>query len=573
MRKPWSRLPLRLLTLAFASSPGWVLGAPPARAFVLDSGSPTLVALELPSGKRAGSVALQGHPEVLLQSPDGTRLVVLDRGPGEDKNERGYKATGKSTATIVDPASLAVVGRVELGSGVLAGGAFTPDGRRLAVVCPGYEAKNPAESQPRELVVVDLASGKEAGRLALEPGAFPAGASRDGRSLALVQGLPRTEKFPYPRSRVVIVDLEGPSIRASLDAGGWTALRADGAQLYLLDAGKPDKDPQKNRNGTLQVVSLERGVLAATLDAGRKPGEFYLDEAGGQLFVASEGPAGGTEGELRAVRGEALAATLKTAAKPKLVARAGESLYVVGEKAVTLVDPAALQVSATLPLARGADALVDDDDEPTELKVSGDGKRAFVHYGLHHKVATLDLEQKTAVGSTKTGRGGKKFLGNMMAGLYGAPGMLAAGYSMWIYTQPRMLAVRPDGRFAYAVNNQTKDITVVDGTTGKSAEMIGGNGYALELLKDGRFLYEVSGSELRLVDLEKNVKAAELPLDDLRGLFFPKDRSVAVALAKQTVLVLDGATGKELARLTDLVSPDAIVFDEASGPAEARVQP
>ena len=139
--------------------------------------------------------------------------------------------------------------------------------------------------------------------------------------------------------------------------------------------------------------------------------------------------------------------------------------------------------------------------------------------------------------------------------------MLAAGYSMWIYTMPSMLAVRPDGRYAYAINNQTKDITVVDGTTGKSAEMIGGNGYALELLKDGHSLIEVSDSELRLVDLERNAKVAETPLPDLRGLYFPPDRSLAVALAKQVVLVLDGTSGQELARLTDFASPDAIAFE------------
>jgi hypothetical protein len=148
-----------------------------------------------------------------------------------------------------------------------------------------------------------------------------------------------------------------------------------------------------------------------------------------------------------------------------------------------------------------------------------------------------------------------------MGGMFGMVGMMAAGYSYWIYTQPSMLAVRPDGRYAYAINSQTKDVTVVDGATGKSVEMIGGGGYSLELLKDGRFLLEVSGSELRLIDLERNTKAAETPLPDLRGVFFPPDRSVGVALAKQAVLVLDGSTGKELARLGGFVSPDAIAFE------------
>jgi hypothetical protein len=46
----------------------------------------------------------------------------------------------------------------------------------------------------------------------------------------------------------------------------------------------------------------------------------------------------------------------------------------------------------------------------------------------------------------------------------------------------------------------------------------------------------------------------------LRGLFFPPDRSLGVALAKQAVLLLDGASGKELARLSDFVNPAAIAF-------------
>jgi DNA-binding beta-propeller fold protein YncE len=321
------------------------------------------------------------------------------------------------------------------------------------------------------------------------------------------------------------------------------------------------------------VVSLERGALAASLDAGRGPEGLYRDETGGQLFVPAEGPAGGPEGELRVFRGDTLAATLKTAAKPKLFARERDAVYVVGEKAVTLVHPVVPQVTATLPLARGAEGLVDDDDQPTELKVSPDGTRAFVHYGLHHKVATLDLEARKAVGSTKTGSGGKKFLGNMMGGLYGWPGMLAAGYSIWIHTQPSMLAVRPDGRFAYAVNNQTKDVTVVDGATGKSVETIGGNGYSLELLKGGRFLYEVADSDLRLIDLERNTEALEIPLPDLRGLFFAPDRSVALALAKRAVLVLDGASGKPLARDADFVSADAIAFELPSRSDSAPTEP
>jgi DNA-binding beta-propeller fold protein YncE len=546
---------------AWSIGSGRVFAEPLARAYVLDSATPVVVVLELPSGKRVASLPIPGAPSAMLQSPDGARLVVLDRGPGEDKRERGYKATGKSVATIVDTAALRVLGRVELGSGVSPRGSyFSPDGHSVTLLCPGYEAKNPAEALARELVTIDLAEPREVGRLTLEAGADPVGLSKDGRALAVLQGLPRSAKFPHPQSRLFIVDPSTPKLNATLDMGSGTYLYADGARFYLLDPGKPDDNPQKNRNGSLQIASLERGVLAGSFDAGRGPVGFYPDEAGGQVFIPSDGPAGATEGELRVVRGEAVAATLKVAAKPRLVVRAGDTVYVAGARALTLVDPVELKVTATIRVARGADALVDDDDITTELKVSADGKRAFAHYGIAHKVAVLDLESRSAIGATKTGSGGKKLFGNMMGGMFGMTGLLVAGYSPWIYTEPSMLAVRPDGRYAYAINNQTKDITVVDGTTGKSVEMIGGNGYSLELLKDGQSLLEVSDSDLRLVDMQRNAKALEIPASDVRGVFFAADRSTAIALAKNLVLVLDGGTGKELARLTDLASPVAVAF-------------
>lgn len=41
----------------------------------------------------------------------------------------------------------------------------------------------------------------------------------------------------------------------------------------------------------------------------------------------------------------------------------------VGSKAVTLLDAATLQVTGAIPLAKGAEPIVDDDDWPTEMAV------------------------------------------------------------------------------------------------------------------------------------------------------------------------------------------------------------
>jgi DNA-binding beta-propeller fold protein YncE len=533
------------------------------RAFILDAEAPSLTSLDLATGKVVARLALSGKPVRLLRSPDGSRLVAFDLGPGEDKKERGYKAAGKSAATIVDPAAMSVVARVELGFGVEADRSyFSPDGSRLTVFCPGYDAKNAAESQTGELVMVDLVTGRETGRLPIEPGTFPIVPSKDGRTLPLLQGLPRGDMYPYPQSRLWIVDLAGPSVATKLDMGAWWRLYTDGAHFYLLDLGKPDKNPQKNRNGTVQVASLEQRALAGSFDAGRGPRGLYQDELGGQVFIPSDGPPGAPQGQLRVLRGAQIAATLDVAANPRLLKRERDVVYVVGEKAVTLVDPGAPKPTGTIPLAKGSDPVVDDDDVPTALAVSADGKRAFIHYGLHNKVVVLDLETNRTVGSTKTGRGGKKLFGNIMGVMYGRLGDLVTGYG-WAFAGPTMLAVRPDGRFAYAINSQTKDVTVVDANTAEAVEKIGGGGYALKILSGGA-LAVVSGGKLQLVDTAQNVKTAELDLPDLQGLAVSPDGAHALALAKRVVVLVDGATGKEAARLTDFLSPSDLVFESAA---------
>ncbi len=558
-------MPSRSTTLAAAflcwGFPPAPAGAQPTpRAFVLDAGANALVVLDLASGKRAGHLPLPGTPTRLQLSEDGRYVVVLDPGPGEDKDERGYKATGRSSATVVETTGLKLVGRVELGFG-LDSVVTVPEGR-LVVTCPGYEAKNPAESLVRELIVVDLASARETGRLALEPGTDLTWYSPDGRALALLQGLPRTARYPFPKSKVTFVDVAGPSVTGTLDAGGWNFVERDADRVYLIDHGRPDKNPQKNRNGAIDVVRPALGTVDH-VDIGRRPLGVLLGE-GGLVVVASEGPPGGSAGELRLLREGRLAATLPVASRPTYVAPWGKDVFVVGSKAVTIVDPARLEVTANIPLARGTEPIVDDDDMPFEMAMSPDARRAFIHYPAQDKVAVLDLEQGKAIGSTKTGRGGKKFLNSMMAGLtYG----LSSRIYYYSSSDPPQMQVRPDGRFAYVLNLDTSDITVVDAETAAAVGKIAGGGREVRLL--GKQTIAVVGPEIHLIDASRNVKVDDLRLPGLRGLLPSPDGAFAVALAKGTVSILDGGTGQERARLTDFVNPIRLAFAPAVTPTPA----
>ena len=408
-------------------------------------------------------------------------------------------------------------------------------------------------------MILDLATARETGRLTLEPGTLPMGGSRDGRTLAFLQGLPRSDRFPFERSKVWLVDPAGPVVVATLDTGTWRYAPKVSDHLFLLDPGRRDKNPEKNKNATVEVVALaERRITP--LDAGW--GLEGIIELGDRVILASDGRPGGSAGELRVLRADSFAATIEVAEKPRLVEEAAGVVYVVGSKAVTLVDPETLQVTGTIPLAKSGQAIVDADDRPTEMAVADDGQRAFILYGANNKVAVLDLGQKRAIGSAKTGRGGKKLFNKVLPGLGMAGGFY---YSSGAYSVARhreyMMRVRPDGRFAYALNFQTKDVTVVDGNTGEAVAAIGADGYNLEMF--GGLTVVAVGSALHFIDAERNVKTEELRLSRLRGLLPSPDRACAVALADRTVLILDGATGKERARLTDFDDPIRIAFTRA----------
>ena len=530
-----------------------------ARAYVLDAGAPALVSVDLTAARRVGTIPLVGTPTWLVQSEDGRFLVALDYGPGEFKGDRGYKATGRASATIVDAARFAVIGKVQIGFGLES--VLTDPAGRLVVMTSGYDAKSPAEMLPRELVTIDLGSARELGRLRVEPGTDLTWQSPDGNSLALLQGVPRAAGYPFPQARVTLVDTAGPTPTGTLDASGWQRAMRDERYLYLIDLGKPDKNPQKNRNGRVEVVSFaERKVEG--VDLGRAPTAIFLDS--GQLVVASEGPPGGATGELRVLREGKLAATLPVATRPMYASPHGGAFCVVGVLDVTLVDPATLKVTATIPLAKDGKDIVGGGDRPFEVAVSPDRRRAFVHYPAQDKVAVLDLEQKKAIGSVTTGRGGKKFLNTMMAGL-------TYGMSEHVYyynaSDPPQMQVRADGRYAYALNLDTSDVTVIDAETAQAVGKIGAGGSALATLGSTRLA--VLGRSMTLIDTEHNAKAPEPPLSGLGDLALSPDGAFAVALTEKEIVIFDTAKGLEHGRVAGFGRVYRIAYAKGGRPPSA----
>ena len=525
------------------------------RPYVLDRGKGTLIALAMPDGTVAGSVLLGGQPEALLRTPDGTTLLALDRGPSLVGRKPAQEA-GKAVVSIVDAATMTLRARVELGNGLWGTdapkGLVSPDGKRLTLVCPGLDSKALAERPPRELVTVDVASGRLAGRVTLEHAVTDLSGDREGRLAFLFTA--RSSSRDDAPARLTLVDLAGPKVVASIALEGRPqppVLSADGRFLYLLDPGRAHKKADQRVPGSVEVVSLAEYKVVRRIDAGGSARTLTVLAQHGLAFVVSEGAFAhgldASSGELRVLKGAGLAATVRIAPNALLLrfSAAGDRLYALGPQAVDIVDLPSLR-SHPLHLDRAQGAIFQDDPGPAkDLALSPDGKRAFVLYEQSGQLLVLDLLKEDRLAMVATGRG----VGRVVKSILTAP--------------HAAMAVRPDSLFAYVLDGQSGDVTVVKAEDGTEAARLPVGGHTLHLFPGGRQLAVQARERLRLVDTQTHALGREVPVMRLHSVVPTSDGTAVLAAGDLEVVLLDAATGAERARLDGFVRAAAVVFAAA----------
>lgn len=534
--------------------------SPAPRAFVLDSAAHSLTTIDVASGKTLNTADLQGEPDAIVQIPGGRWLVVLDRGPGV-LLEDGFKTKRKSSATIVDAATLAVQARVELGWGVRFVPLMSPQGDRISFVCVGYQSKKPEELLPRELVTMEIPSGRVAGRLVLPRPASAFFNTPDGKTAVILSESDKPHQTPALPAELRLVDLATGSVTATLTPDGDPrdpVLSPDGKFVYLLDRGKPSGNPEKNVNGRLHVVSIDARKVEATLDAGSKPRGLVLDEAGQQLLLLSdEPPVKGAEraGELRVIRGPAVLPPIKVGRNPQFLraAPAARRLFVLGESAITTLELPDFKALGTTP-ANGYGA--------SELAISPDGKRGIMVWSDRDNVQVFDLEAGKSMDSLRTGRMSALILNAVVAVAdtesskrAGQQEAARKGQSYYSYTEYTLkdpspfIAVHPNGNFAYVLNSRTRDLTIVDARNATVVDKIGGAGSDIRFLAGGAVAAIMSASVIHFVDTASNKKLDDVTggTGSLRKLEVSPDGKYAVAHGTMAVVCLDGSTGKIVA--------------------------
>jgi len=450
---------------------------PGERAFLLDRGG-SIVALDTGSMTVLGSVSIAMmplHPPSMIQIPHSKRLAIFDS---------GIAPSVKATMSVIDMDLMKVTSRLELGWGMILQVLVTDDGKRLAVALAGNNSQKPEEFQPAGVVLIDT----ETSRIA---GGFPV---KGPTNLLLTSDKRTLIAFTYAyhfmdinrTPEVQFADFDTAKVLGKLAPSKEVTsatLSADGRYLYLLDRGEPSEKADRNVNGSLVVVSVADRSEFPAIDVGSAPRGLIPDNARDRLLILSDAAPGkehrDAPGTLRAFKGTKAVAVTPVAHSPESLAASpnGSVLYVAGSRGVSVVDYSTLKITDEIPVKAGLDYFT----------ITPDGKRATALFSGSDQLAVLDLEQKRLLATLAVGRRSQKFMKAL------APAMLAAAQEMenynsqfyaqqlanatgerqyytvyhYVGTPPAVksdvtFVLSSDGKYAYALNNQTLDVTIVD---------------------------------------------------------------------------------------------------------------
>jgi len=552
-----------------------------------------VIALAPENAAILGTVSFEGGKlKTMIQVPHSKRLAVFDQGPGKETLLFGWHPEGKASMSFVDMGSMKITSSLQLGWGigqVLA----TDDGKGLAVVCPGYTSQKPEETLPGEVVVINTETGQITGRF---PVKTPVNLllTPDNRTMITFTSAWH-DKDRSRAPEVQFADFETAKVLGKLvpsKAVTNAELSTDGQYLYLLDPGGPSDKVEKNVNGSLAVVSVSTHSELSVIDVGSAPRGLIHDQASDRIFILSDAaPAmkrGETGGALHVIKGTEAVAVTPVAHSPQVLIASpdGGVLYVAGSDSVSVVDSSTFK--STDEIHTGV--------RLRDFAITPDGKRGIALFSASDRLQVLDLEKRKSLATLTTGRGSVKFMKAAAVGLNAATvemqnyiarqqAQQAADYTgeTQYYTVSHLnspvstpyhvsLAMSPDSRFAYALNDQTSDLTVIDAQAATVLSKMPVRAFGFETMPGGNAMAILGVFKIEFIDLKTNqkIKVGEDKALKVGAMFggvlmafrvSPSGTRACVVVTSR-VICLDTSTMKEVGRQEHFKSLGMILFEE-----------
>jgi DNA-binding beta-propeller fold protein YncE len=278
--------------------------------------------------------------------------------------------------------------------------------------------------------------------------------------------------------------------------------------------------------------------------------------------------------ELRIVNGTTISAAVKVAGNPVTVRFSDDKkiAYVISNGAVTPVDLTKMTASPSIKVSHSS----------SDFAVSPDGRRGFVLHRSEQfccRATVLDLTNGTNMKSFLTGSKGARIaaglaaaaasVGSYQAGRSAAQSRGGGTFYYTVYT-PRIakaargpLSIRPDGKFAYYLDVQTSDVTIVDAESGERLKnvSVGSGGHELVMLANGKYLAAVSDASVTIIDTDTNEMKTEVKLSgDVADFAVSPKGDYAAVIGKGKIAVIDARTAAQVASFDAFKRPTQFIF-------------
>ena len=511
------------------------------------------------------TVTVGRNPTAATFNREGTLIYVLS---GGRRSSWSGQAAEAGALTVVDARERKVIQTIGVGFNPQRV-YFTPDGTRAFCFSSGKK------DVPSEVTVVDASELRLLKTISTGPNGLDAVLSPDSRWLFVLHGDP-LDKDKGASSLVVIIDTQSLEIVKKEPVGRRAmqiAPAPDGRHVLVLCGGKPDSDKAKDEPGRVYVFDSESPALVRTLEVGANPGEMQVDEKARRVYVPYGAAAKAKAGFVAVLEGDNVARLLKVSDAPRYVALAQDekTLVVACRKSVSAID-----------LEQGEERAHSElDFEPGQILTKADASRIYVLEEVGSKLAVLDARGGAPLAQLKTGRGGAKF-GKLMGAIAlttlsyaaGAAGASATGSPFFVYDVYGVapahgsLATSEDGRYLYALNTQTNDISVLDTDKLDFLRKVGTPGGASEFrVAPGRkHVYVVGSGELAVFDTETNDVLHRQPVGRGAELTFDEAGGQVFVASDKGLLVLDAKSGQLKKALTNLPEPMSVLLREPVAP-------
>jgi DNA-binding beta-propeller fold protein YncE len=105
------------------------------------------------------------------------------------------------------------------------------------------------------------------------------------------------------------------------------------------------------------------------------------------------------------------------------------------------------------------------------------------------------------------------------------------------------MAVRPDSKAVYVLNEQTSDVTIIDSATGDTLEKVGVDGFAVRFMPKAGIVLVVDSDAVHAIDYETHKKRDDLYNAEVavfNSVEVSPDGRFAAAWGGTTLLCVDG---------------------------------